>query len=78
MSHKLGCVAATGCGFFDSSDVVIQSGIVTVRVESGSLTPEIAAVPIPNVGTGLPGLILACSVLLILARRRLNTGSLKF
>jgi hypothetical protein len=60
----------TGCSFFTNSDVVIQSGIVTVRVVSGSLTPETVAVHIPNVGAGLPGLILACGVLLALSRRR--------
>jgi hypothetical protein len=59
-----------GCSFLTESDVVIRSGIVTVRVESGSLNPETAAAPIPNVGAALPGLILACGVLLVLARRR--------
>ena len=60
----------TGCSFLTNSDVVILNGIVTVPVELGSLIPETVAVPIPNAGAGLPGLILACGVLLLLARHR--------
>jgi hypothetical protein len=44
----------TGCSLVTESDIVIRSGIVTVRVESGSLTPETAAVPGPSSAPAFP------------------------
>jgi hypothetical protein len=71
-------IGTVQCGFFQTcpifGQVQFQNGGSLSDFTSVTVIPNVAGVPGPIAGAGLPGLLLACGVLLGLARRRRKTA----